>query len=282
VGTAPNAAQAQRWNGDSGRNWIAHRERHAAIRRPVIPRLLRAAGIAPGHRVLDVGCGCGEITIAAARAAHGGSALGLDLSAPMLDVARRLATEAGVGNVGFVEGDAQVYPLPPASFDAVISSFGVMFFADPVAAFGNLAGALRPGGRLAFLCWQDGRRNELFGIPLGAFRYHAPGLPGLAGDDDAFTDPERVSGLLAAAGYPDVRIEPVTEPVRLGSDVGDVLGYVGSMRMVRTMIADLGDAALAERVRATMAEQYAARQRPDGVWIDTAAWLVTALRAPSS
>ena len=278
----PNAVQAQRWNGDSGRNWIANRERHSAIRRRIIPHLMRAAAVAPGDRVLDVGCGCGDTTIEAARTASaGGSVLGLDLSAPMLDVARRLAAEEGLANVGFVQGDAQVHPLPPASFDVVLSSFGVMFFADPPVAFGNLAAALRPGGRLAFVCWRDPAQNELFAIPLRAFRAHAPGLPGLADAADPFTDPAWVTALVTGAGLTQVRVDPLREPARLGADVADVMGYTTTMLRNRTLLAELGDEALAARVLATMAEEYAAHERPDGVWIDTAVWLVTAT-APSS
>jgi SAM-dependent methyltransferase len=208
--------------------------------------------------------------------------LGLDLSAPMLDVARRLAAEEGVTNVDFVQGDAQVHPLPPASFDVVFSSFGVMFFADPAAAFGNLAAALRPGGRLAFVCWQDGTHNELFSIPLRAFRAHAPGLPGLADGEDPFADPAWVTALLTNAGLTEVRVDPVREPARLGSDVADVVDHTSGMQRIRTLLAELGDAALAERVLATMSEEYAARERPDGVWIDAAAWLVTASAAPAT
>lgn len=111
-----NVAQAQRWNGETGRRWISQRDRHAAVRERLTPRLLEGAAIAPGDRVLDVGCGC-EPTVAAARAAGpGGRVLGLDLSAPILAVARRFAAGSGVANVDFREGDAQTYPFPrPAS-----------------------------------------------------------------------------------------------------------------------------------------------------------------------
>jgi SAM-dependent methyltransferase len=283
MGSGVNAAQAERWNGDSGRHWIVHRERHAAGHERLIPHLLRAAGISPGDRVLDVGCGCGETTIAAARAAGDpaaahpdGSALGLDLSAPMLEIARRLAAEAGITNIGFAQGDAQVYPLPPGFYDVVVSSFGVMFFDDPAAAFGNIVGALRPGGRLAFLCWQDDAHNELFAIPLRALARQA-GQP-VPADDDMFTDPRQVTDLLSGAGCTDIQVDAVTEPAWLGTDVADVMAYVRDMRRVRTLTAELGDEALAERALATMADEYATRQRPDGVWVDAAAWVVSARR----
>jgi SAM-dependent methyltransferase len=291
-----NAAQAERWNGEGGQQWIANRERHLAEHRRLIPHLFGAAAIAPGDHVLDVGCGCGETTIAAARAASaegdpgggdpgnpgpGGGALGLDLSGTMLEVARRLAADAGVANARFEQGDAQVYPLGRDAYDVVISKFGVMFFADPAAAFANIAAGVREGGRLAFLCWQDDQHNEVFSIPLAAFlscdALACTPLP-VPCRDGLFEDPRRVSELLSGSDWEDVRIEAVNEPAWMGSDVADVMSYVRDMRVVRGLAAELGDDALTERVLASLAEQYAARQRPDGVWVRAGAWLVTARR----
>jgi SAM-dependent methyltransferase len=269
-----NEAAAQRWNGESGTRWVENRERLVAIRERVTPHLFRAAAIAPGERVLDVGCGCGETTVAAGRAAGpGGGALGLDLSGPMLAVARRLAAEAGLANVDFVQGDAQVYPLPPADRDVVISAFGIMFFDDPAAAFGNLRAGLRPGGRLAFQCWQADARNELFGIPLRAFNVHT-GQPDL--EEGGFADPGWITELPTGAGFTDINVEPIREPARLGSDVPDVMGYTLGMTRIRELFSGLGDDPRAARVRSTMAEAFTAHQRPDGVWVEAAAWLVTA------
>ena len=277
-----NAEQAQRWNGESGRYWIAHRERHETAHQRLTAHLLRGAAIAPGDQALDVGCGCGATTIAAARAAgragpHGpGRVLGLDLSAPMLEVARGLAAGAGVTNAGFEQGDAQVYPLRRDHYDVAISRFGVLFFDDPAAAFANIAAAVRPGGRLAFLCWQDDRRNEVFAIPLGPFLAHVP--RSASSGADLFADPRYVTGLLTAAGWADIRIDALTEPAWMGADVADVMGYVRGMRMVRGFAAELADEALTERILAEVAAQYAARQRADGVWVSAAVWLVTARR----
>lgn len=279
-----NAEQVQRWNGEGGQRWILYRERHQASHQRLLPRLFAGAAISPGDSVLDVGCGCGETTIAAAKAAPGGSAFGLDLSALMLEVARRLAEEAGVANAGFEQGDAQVYPLRRGFYDVVISKFGVMFFDDPHAAFANIAASVRPGGRLAFLCWQDDEHNEMFGIPLNAFLACAR-PQGPAGDGplfELFEDPRRVTELLTGAGWEDVRTEAVNEPAWMGTDVAEVMSYMRGMRMVRDLSAELADDALTERALAAMAEQYAARQRPDGVWIRAGAWLVTARRAPGN
>jgi SAM-dependent methyltransferase len=288
-----NAAQAQRWNGPSGRYWIEHRERHLAEHQHLTPHLFRAAKISPGERVLDVGCGCGTTTIAAARAANGtagdrlgasslrrnsdGIAVGVDLSAPMLDVARRLAVEAGTLNTRFIQGDAQACPLLRDSCDAVISSFGVMFFDDSAAAFSSIAAVVRPGGRLVFLCWRDNTENEVFGIPLRAFGAHMQ-LSGPAAHD-LFVDPRRITDLLSGAGWRDIQVTPVTERAWIGSDVDDVMSYVSGMPRIRDLTVSLDDPRATERVLVTIAEEYAARQSADGVWVCAAAWLVTARRA---
>jgi SAM-dependent methyltransferase len=300
---AQNAAQAERWNGESGLHWVANRERHHVSHQGLIPHLLRAAAIAPGDRVLDVGCGCGETTVMAARLAAGqpahqadgtsiepaaagpgapegsGAALGLDLSATMLAAARQLAAEGGLPNIGFERGDAQVHPLGRGAFDVAISSFGVMFFGDPVAAFSNIAGAVRPGGRLAFLCWQDDTRNEVFTIPVHAIMSVAP-LVGQAPDglvaSDLFTDPRRITGMLSSAGWSDISVEPVSAPAWLGADVADVVDYVRGNRRVRSLLAEIDDPALTESVLAAMRQAFRPHERPDGVWVTAAAWVVSA------
>jgi SAM-dependent methyltransferase len=268
--------QAERWNGASGHYWIAHRERHLAEHQRLTPHLFTAARISGGETVLDVGCGCGDTTLAAAGLAdQAGRALGLDPSGPMLRVAKRLAEQSGSENVRFVQGDAQACPFLGGSCDVVISNFGVMFFDDPVHAFTSIAGTVRHGGRLAFLCWQDDTVNEL-GIPLRVFAAHMdlpePSVNG------TFVDPGRIKTLLSKTGWADVQIAPVTELARAGSDVDDVMNYIYGMPSIAMLTARLNGNALAERVRAAMTDEYAARCTADGVWVRAAAWLVTARR----
>ena len=287
LGPTPNAAQLQRWNGASGRYWLRHRKRHLAEHRRLTPHLFRAARITPGTRVLDIGCGCGDTTIAAARDAkgtekaatqgeppHTGLAVGLDLSAPMLKAAQQLAEQSGTANVRFIQGDAQVCPLNPKSFDIVISHFGVMFFDKPDVAFKNIATVLRPGGRLAFLCWQDDGQNEGLAIPLREFGAHME-LPD-RGINDLF-DSQQIENLLKGTGWEDIQITPVKESVRVGSDVDDVMSYIRGMPSIDSLSTNLKDPAKAGKILDKIAEQYARYERPDGVWVWAAAWLVTAL-----
>ena len=202
--------------------------------------------------------------------------MGLDLSAPMLTVARRLAAQTGAANARFVRGDAQACPLRHATFDVVISNFGVMFFDDPRAAFAGLAAAARPHGRLAFLCWQDDTQNEAFAIPMRAFGAYTR-LPGPSASD-LFVNPQQIIKLLFGSGWDDVQVGSVNELSWIGSDVKDVMSYIRGMPVIRTLAASL-DPVLTVRVMAAIEEQYNACQRPDGIWVPAAAWLVTARRA---
>jgi SAM-dependent methyltransferase len=273
-----NVEQAEAWNGDDGRYWVAQHDRHEAMLATITPHLFEAAGIQPADRVLDIGCGCGGTTRTAGHAARDGRAFGVDLSRPMLDVAERLTAAEGLTNVAFGQGDAQVHPFGEGAYDVAISRFGLMFFSDPRAAFANIAAAVRPGGRVAFLCWQDAFRNEQFAIPLRAAMAHVP-LPDLGRDGPgpfSLADRAKVEALLAGAGCTDVRVDAVSEDVWLGGDVKDVIGYLRAMPMVQSMISQATDQEVSARILAEVAEGFAPYRRADGVWARSSAWLVTA------
>ncbi len=174
-----NTAMAELWNGLSGENWIRFDEHHDRGLRRWGEAVLAAAAPAAGERVLDVGCGTGWMTRAAARAVGDGHALGVDISELLVARATAKAEDEGVANVAFTVADAQDHPFEPESVDLAISRFGVMFFADAVAAFANVSRALAPGGRLAFACWQELRHNHWILVPSGPWppRWARPSRP---------------------------------------------------------------------------------------------------------
>ena len=279
AGACANAAQAAEWDGPAG----AHRTRHAAVfdaeTRPHNERFRAAAGVAPRDRVLDVGCGTGQTTRDAARAAVAGRALGIDLSAQMLDHARRLSREEGLANVSFLQADAQVHRFPAASFEVAISRFGTMFFADPVAAFGNIGHALSPGGRLVLMVWQARDRNEWTTAVREALAGDNPLPPPPADGPNPFSlaDPAVAGGILTAAGFAEISFTDVREPVYYGPDPAVALDVVSGLRSTRDLLAGLeaGEAGRAlDRLRATLA----AHQAPDGVFFDARSWIIAARR----
>ena len=155
-----NAGQARAWDGDEGTYWAEHAQRFDRAVAAYHGTFMAACGIARGERVLDIGCGTGQTTRDAAGAARPGQALGVDLSARMIELARRLAAGQAIGNVSFEQADAQIHPFPAGSFDVAISRTGTMFFGDPAAAFTNVGRALRLGGGLVILAWQGPGPNE--------------------------------------------------------------------------------------------------------------------------
>jgi SAM-dependent methyltransferase/pimeloyl-ACP methyl ester carboxylesterase len=243
-------------------------------------RLRAAMVVGRLDRVLDIGCGCGQTTRDAARAATSGSVLGVDISEEMLERARCRSVEEGLSNVAFERGDAQSHPLPPGHFDLIISRFGTMFFADPIAAFTHLAHAARPGARLVMLVWQAEEHNEwatsIRQVLTGGARL-APG-PGL--DPFSMADPEVVRSILGAAGFVEVGFVDVREPVYYGPDAAAALELVRDMKQPRDVLARL-DAAAAQRALTALRELLVAHETGTGVLFDSRAWLVTARRAPS-
>lgn len=276
-----NAEQAAAWDGAEGRHWVAHQARYDTMLRGFTDPLLTAAAIAETDRVLDVGCGCGQTTRLAARRAARGTALGIDLSGPMLARAREVAVDEGLTNVAFQQADAQVHPFARHGFDVAISRLGVMFFDDPAAAFANIGAALAPGGRLAVLTWQDIPRNEWIAVPAAGALAHIP-LPEDFGSADApgpfsLSDLDRITELLAGAGFRDVTATAVEAPLRLGDDADDAVAFIRGTDMARGLLESV-DAATAARALDAVADAVRPYERPDGLALGGAAWLVTARR----
>jgi SAM-dependent methyltransferase len=273
---AVNAEQAEAWNGASGRHFIEQRERHERMRGALTTRLLAAVQTQDGENVLDIGCGCGDTTILAARATPSGHALGADLSRIEVAEARRLAAAAGVANARFEVVDAQVHRFQAGIFDVVQSNFGVMFFDDPAAAFANLRKALRRGGRLAFLCWRTRDENPFFGIGFAEAAVGL-GLREMPGPSAAFSlaDTGRVDALLNGAGFGGIQFAKVDEPMLIGRDEDDVLEYERTSPTASEVLAGLSPAQAAELARQVRG-RLMPYVSPGGVAMPGAAWLVTA------
>lgn len=271
-----NTAQAQAWNGYEGRHWAAHADRYDAVNSGFNGLLLDAAAIGERDQILDIGCGNGQLTRQAARRARFGHASGVDLSDPMLTTARARAKSENVANVSFEQGDAQIHPFPQGAFDVAVSRFGIMFFADPVAAFTNIRRALRPTGRLAFLCMTDPAGTDL-GAVFGAMAPHLPRPTGPAGTGPtSFADPARIRSVLADAGFHDIACMHVEADQTWGRDVADAAAFIAAWGPVRYHLdqAGPGTAADARSALTTALHPFA---KPGAVRLRGTAWLVTAI-----
>jgi SAM-dependent methyltransferase len=272
-----NAQQLRAWDGDEGAYWAANADRYDRAVAAHHGPFLAAAAIGRDDRVLDVGCGTGQLTLDAATLAPAGAVLGADLSSAMLDVGRRRAAAAGLANVSFEQVDAQVHRFDPASFDVVVSRTGAMFFGDPVAAFRNLGRALRTGGRLTLLAWQPIMDNEWFvelsgallaGRPRPAL---APGAPG----PFSLADPGHVRDLLEESGFRDVDITGSSAAMWFGHDAEDATGFVlGQLGWMLDGLDDAGRSRAVDDLRATTR----AHETPDGVVFGSATWTIRARR----
>ncbi|MEV0641539.1 class I SAM-dependent methyltransferase [Streptomyces sp. NPDC050619] len=269
--TIANSRQAQAWNGAVGTHWADHQARYDAMLAAVNEPLFDGAALTAGDRVLDVGCGAGATTRLAARRAYPGQVVGVDISAPLLERAQASSEDEGITNVAYELADAQVHPFPPAAHDVVISRGGVMFFADHTAAFRNLARALRPGGRLAFVCPQPPGPHSEEGRALGLFARPAdePDAETTAAHTAmaSLSDPARIRDVLD--GFEQVTVAPVTVRTTWGRDVPDAVDFLLSRAPGRTVSAEQ---------RAALEDALRPYETEDGVRMRAGVWLVTAVR----
>lgn len=276
---APNASQAAYWNDAAGRTWVEVQEPLDRQLAPLGGAAMAALSPQPGERILDIGCGAGSTSLQLAEAvAPGGDVTGVDISRPLLEVARRRSE--GVAGVRFEEGDAQTYPFAAGTFDAAFSRFGVMFFADPPAAFANLRKALKPGGRVAFICWRAPLENPVITLPMMAAapllpEPPAPPEPGAPGPF-AFADADRVRSILEAAGFADIGVSPHDEKIG-GGDLETAVGLGLRVGPLGALLRE--NPALQPKVLEAVRAALAPHEGPDGVKLASATWIVTA-RAP--
>lgn len=272
-----NTRQNAAWNGPEAANWAASSDPAGAADDGLVLPLLHAAALAETDHVLDIGCGTGEMTrLAAGRAAHG-RALGVDLSNLMVDIARQRAVHEGVVNAQFEVGDVQTYPFTPSAFDVAVSHFGAMFFNDPVAAFHNVAEALRPGGRLVLVCPQAMERCDWYVGPLSALLGHAPTMTEAPSQMFSLAKPARVQAVLGNAGFVDIRLEPQDAALRFGPDAESAAKFYVGSGPVRAFLERRPDVA-AEQAESILVSAVAPYLSEDGIRIPGRHWLVTAHR----
>ncbi len=275
-----NAEQIRYWNEAAGPTWVKYQDSLDLQLAELGKHAMDRGRIGDGQRVLDIGCGCGDTTLdIAGRVGSAGSVTGIDVSALMLERGRATAATTGLDNVRFDEADAQTSAFSPAAFDVLYSRFGVMFFEDPDAAFANLRGSLVDGGRLSFVCWQKREENPWMTLPVMAAMRHVtidmPASPHAPGPF-AFGDSERVRGILERAGFTDTEFEDHRRTVVMGGggtleEAVDFASRVGPVaRVLNSHPPEVREAVMAD-----LCEVFAPYYRGDGLYVESATWMVT-------
>ncbi len=270
--------QKEYWNSQVGDEWVRHADAIDGMLSSVTEAALAALQLRPGERALDIGCGAGATTQQAADlVGAGGRVVGVDISRPMLELARRRAE--GRNNITFIEADAGAGAIPGAPFDAAFSRFGVMFFEEPVAAFANIRGAMKPGGRMAFACWRPFKENLWSAEPLGALtpllkeplKPADPNAPG----PFALADADKTRRVLDEAGWREINIAPWDGPVVIGANAREAAAYLLKIGPCARAISEQDlDPAAAERL---LVQFFQPREAPEGVALPAACWIVRAL-----
>ena len=267
------------WN-DRGPMWVEYRERLDSMLAPLGEAAIARLHPDPGEHVLDIGCGTGTTSLELARLVGGsGHVTGVDVSAPMLDEARRRADGAGLANLSFVVADAGAHQFEPRHYEAAFSRMGIMFFAEPVAGFTNLRRALRPGGRLGFVCWRAAAENSWVTEPgqavaevLGPPAPMDPDAPG----PFSLASADRISSTLTEAGLVDIDITAHDLPLSIGTGTTDELVRYYMDLLPGAAIPDNADVHVIDRVKAALGTMVERRRTPDGITMGGAAWLVSA------
>lgn len=278
-----NVDQVEYWNNDGGARWTKFAARTTALFVPLTDALIGFAAPQSGERVLDIGCGTARTTIELAKRVRPGRVVGFDVSRIILDAARENVTHAGVDNVELQLGDASTHDFSRDRFDLLFSQFGVMFFADPPAAFANLRRALKPGGRVTFACWRRLEDNPWFAVPLQEAKRFAPSpepVPPDAPGPLAFADSQRVERILAEAGFSEIAIKPHDEALFFGAldQVEEAKFMLSRMGPAGRLLMDVSES---ERDAAADAIGVALQKRASesGMYLGAGIWLVSAVNA---
>jgi SAM-dependent methyltransferase len=273
-----NQEQAAEWAGAHGDYWARHAAQFEACTAAHRRRLIRAMDVRPDSHVLDVGCGTGRVTLEVARIASAGSALGIDLSGQMIEVARTAAAAEGLDNAKFEQADAQIHQFRQARFDIVVANTAAMFFGDKHAAFGNLTRAMRPGGTLGLTTWQPPAANPwfvAFTTALAAGR-QLPAPPPDGPHPFSMAEPGRVRPVLEGAGLVDVTFEPLEEPMYFGPDAHAAFEFM--LGQFGWLLDGIGPAEQ-ERAKEALLATLREHTTDEGVRYESRAWLITARRS---
>lgn len=273
-----NADQIEFWNGVGGDKWLRTEERLEQGLNQFGDAALAVAKARPGELVIDIGCGTGPTSLKLARAvAQGGGVLGIDVSQQLVDQANARAKSAGIANARFVVADASAHPFR-AEHDLLFSRFGVMFFADPISAFAHLRSALKPGGRLTFVCWRSFKENGWAFIPFMAAMPHLPPIerpqPNAPGPF-AFADADRVRGILGDAGFKGIEIDKVDRTMPVGRDLEQATRFSTEFGPVAQPLSQASSESQAKAVTAVR-EALAKHDQGKGIALPGACWLVQA------
>ena len=272
-----NIDQAAAWDGHEGDVWTEQADRYDRASSRIWKRV-RQSGTRRQHRSrAGRGLRHRAPTRDIAHVATDGEVTGIDLSTRMLELARERSADEGLDNVTFVRGDAQVFPFEREALDVAMSSFGSMFFNDPVAAFTNIGRGLRRSGTLALLAWRALDENDWLMSLRSALAVgrELPTPPPDAPTPFALADPERVRTILESAGFQNVDLEPIDEQIDLGANAADALAFAQAMGIVEGLTHGL-DAQQRAEAMTNLANLFHDRETADGVLLASAAWLITA------
>lgn len=277
----PNAGMAEFWNGSGGKSWVSREARLEASLKIFGQQAIDAGAISPGQRILDIGFGCGESAIALAhKVGPRGQVHGVDISVAMVEAADKKAEACGQGNVTFECADAQTNTFTANSYDLIFSRFGVMFFDDPVEAFKNIYSALKPGGRLAFICWAGRHENDWVTLPLKVVAKHLdlPAPPGAhAPGPFSLSEEGRANEILSAAGFTNIVVEPFQTPFILGEDIDEALSFLMQLTPSGSAINNAeADELTRASIAVDMVKMLESHQSNSGVSMGAKALLVTA------
>jgi SAM-dependent methyltransferase len=274
-------AQAQRafWNSEATRRWVTEQARIDRLMAEVTDAALAAAAPKPGENVLDIGCGTGTTTLRLVEAVQPtGNVLGVDISEQQLGLARQRIAAAGARNVQLVLDDAATHGFPAETFDLVVTRFGVMFFADPAAAFSNIRRGMKPGGRLLLAVFRSGPENPWATAAVAAIRHLVPPPPVLGPDDPgqfSWSDPARIKRILNGGGFKDVVLTPLDLSFHLGVDAAGAAEFATFIGQSARLLQGQPDETV-RAARTALQDLFKKHEGPNGVSLPGALWLVSA------